>query len=82
MKSIDLWNQLISQGYKVDDEGRLFPKNEIRISGYHANGAKAKLKVLYLEKNEYGNVSIHVEDRLYYSRFNQGVVTINLVDAI
>lgn len=78
MKSIDLWNQLVNNRNKVDGN-RIYPNEEIYIEHTIVNGSKKRCKIRYLE-NKDGKVSIKLQVPVYYSRFNQGVVTINLPD--
>lgn len=76
MKSVDLWNQLIAQGNEVIDN-RIYPKQPVYVQHKVRNNSLAKCKVEYLEQTDSG-VQIHLSASIYYSRFNQGVVTINL----
>lgn len=76
MKSVDLWNQLIAQGNEVIDN-RIYPKQPVYVQHKVRNNSLAKCKVKYLEQTDSG-VQIHLSASIYYSRFNQGVVTINL----
>lgn len=76
MKSIDLWNQSVAQGNEVIDK-RIYPKQPVYVQHKVRNNSLAKCKVEYLEQTDSG-VQIHLSASIYYSRFNQGVVTINL----
>lgn len=76
MKSADLWNRLIAQGNEITDK-RIYPKKPVYVQHKVRNNSLAKCKVEYLEQTESG-VQIHLSASIYYSRFNQGVVTINL----
>ena len=78
MKSIDLWNQLILTNKPINN--RIYPVNDIFIKYKAINNSIKKFKIQYLEKDDIGNVSIKVYTSIYASRFNQGVVTINLPD--
>ena len=49
MKSIDLWNQLISDGNKVIDN-RIYPSDKLEIKAKRYNGSYGKCLVEYLEK--------------------------------
>lgn len=75
-KPVDLWNQLIAQGNEVIDN-RIYPKQPVYVQHKVRNNSLAKCKVEYLEQTDSG-VQIHLSASIYYSRFNQGVVTINL----
>lgn len=76
MKSVDLWNQLIARGNEVIDN-RIYPNQPVYVQHKVRNNSLAKCKVEYLEQTDSG-VQIHLSASIYYSRFNQGVVTINL----
>lgn len=76
VKSIDLWNQLVAQGNEVIDK-RIYPKQLVYVQHKVRNNSLAKCKVEYLEQTDSG-VKIYLSASIYYSRFNQGVVTINL----
>ena len=79
MKSIDLWNQLISEGNEIIDN-KIYPIRDIYINKALVNGVVYPCKVLYLE-NQKDKVTIELEyNKLFYSRWNKGVVTINLPD--
>lgn len=79
MKSIDLWNQLVSEGNKIVDN-RIYPTRDLYINKALVNGVVYPCKVLYLE-NQKDKVTIELEyNKLFYSRWNKGVVTVNLVD--
>ena len=77
MKSINLWNQLINSGEKII-ENRIYPSKDIFVKVKGFNGSIRTVKVNYLE-NINGHISIKTGIPVFYSRFNQGVVTINLV---
>ena len=74
----ELWNRLVQEGEKVDSN-RIYPSKEILIPHKLMNGKTKKCKVEYLEQREDG-VYVHIYKQLYWGRFNQGVVTINLID--
>ena len=76
VKSIDLWNQLVAQGNEVIDK-RIYPKQLVYVQHKVRNNSLAKCKVEYLDQTDSG-VKIYLSASIYYSRFNQGVVTINL----
>lgn len=78
MKSIDLWNQLMSEGNEIKNS-RIYPKEPLVIKHKIVNGSIWDCKVEYLEKRENG-IHIKLNKPMYYYRFNQGVVTINLPD--
>lgn len=74
----ELWNKLVQEGEKVDSN-RIYPSKEILIPHKLMNGKTKRCKVEYLEQREDG-VYVHIYKQLYWGRFNQGVVTINLID--
>lgn len=74
----ELWNKLLQDGEKVDNN-RIYPSKEILIPHKLMNGKTKKCKVEYLEQREDG-IYIHIYKQMYWGRFNQGVVTINLID--
>ena len=79
LKPSDLWEQLLAEGNEVVD-GRIYPIRNICISRELVNRVKYPCEVCYLEENLDG-VKIELEyKKLYYSRFNKGVVTVNLPD--
>ena len=78
MKSIDLWNRLISEGNIVKDN-KIYPDKDVYITRKLINGSFKRCMVDYLEKIG-DDVKIYSSTPVYFSRFNQGVVTINLVD--
>ena len=78
MRSIDLWNQLVSEGHEIVNN-TIIPNKEIIIKAKGRNKSLRTTVVKYLT-NKNGNVILHTAIPVYYSRFNQGVVTINLVD--
>ena len=79
MKSIDLWNQLVSEGNEIKDN-RIYPTRDIYINKELVNKVVYPCKVTFLENNN-GKVSIELEyDKIFYSRWNKGVVTVNLPD--
>lgn len=79
MKSIDLWNQLISEGHEIVED-RIYPVRDIYINKELVNRVTYPCRVKFLEKKN-NKVIIELEyNKLYYSRFNKGVVTVNLVD--
>ena len=78
MKSIDLWNQLINEGEQVSND-IIFPSRDIYIYAKGKNNSKRRVKIQSIS-NINSKISIYATEPIYYSRFNQGVVTINLVD--
>lgn len=78
MKSIDLWNQLISEGSEVVDN-RIYPSDKLEIRAKKYNGSYGKCTVEYLEMKD-GEVHIKTKTQTWYGRANKGVVTVNLVD--
>ena len=76
MKSQDLWNRLVAEGHQVQNN-RIYPNYSINIERPALNNSIRKFKVDYLENTDSG-VKISLSSPIYYSRFNQGVVTINL----
>ncbi len=74
MKSIDLWNNLISNGEIVIDN-RITPKTIVKVK-YRGKTAT----VDHLDMDDKGDVTITYHTNKYSARFNQGVVTINLPD--
>ena len=79
MKSVDLWNQLVSEGCPIIDN-KITPGRDIYIKAQGVNNSIRKTKVKYLSNNG-GDITIHTATPVYFSRFNQGVCTINLVHA-
>lgn len=74
-----LWDKMISEGAIPDAENRIHPVNmTYRCESY--NGAIKDHQIQFLQKLDDGTVDIHLSLSRYYSRFNQGVVTINLPD--
>lgn len=74
-----LWDKAISEGAVPDSENKIYPVN-ITYKCESFNGAIKNHQVQYLQKLEDGSVDIHLSLSRYYSRFNQGVVTLNLPD--
>lgn len=88
MIATQLWNKLVSEYNLIDSETvKIIPKEPIYI-----NKGITRLRIDYLYKdtkgihikafgNKSGALNYKENSSVYYSRFNQGVVTINLVDA-
>ena len=74
-----LWDKAISEGAAPDSENKIYPVN-MTYKCESFNGAIKDHQVQYLQKLEDGSVDIHLSLSRYYSRFNQGVVTLNLPD--
>lgn len=74
-----LWDKAISEGAVPDSENKIYPVN-MTYKCESFNGAIKNHQVQYLQKLEDGSVDIHLSLSRYYSRFNQGVVTLNLPD--
>ena len=74
-----LWDKAISEGAVPDSENKIYPVN-MTYKCESFNGAIKDHQVQYLQKLEDGSVDIHLSLSRYYSRFNQGVVTLNLPD--
>lgn len=75
----DLWMKYIQEGQIIDNDNRVYPTEDIFMKATIINKTEKDCKVDYLEMTLDGIVA-HVSTPLYYSRFNQGVCTINLVD--
>lgn len=78
MKSIDLWNYLVDRGCCPDSNNVIKAPRGIFIPQKIINGTVQNCEVVDLVMNECGQVTINCCPRLTYSRFNQGVVTVNL----
>ena len=74
-----LWDKAISEGAVPDSENKIYPV-DMTYKCESFNGAIKNHQVQYLQKLEDGSVDIHLSLSRYYSRFNQGVVTLNLPD--
>lgn len=74
-----LWDKAISEGAAPDSENKIYPVN-MTYKCESFNGAIKDHQVQYLQKLEDGSIDIHLSLSRYYSRFNQGVVTLNLPD--
>lgn len=74
-----LWDKAISEGAVPDSENKIYPVN-MTYKCESFNGATKDHQVQYLQKLEDGSIDIHLSLSRYYSRFNQGVVTLNLPD--
>lgn len=74
-----LWDKAVSEGAVPDSENKIHPVN-MTYKCESFNGAIKNHQVQYLQKLEDGSVDIHLSLSRYYSRFNQGVVTLNLPD--
>lgn len=74
-----LWDKAVLEGAVPDSENKIHPVNATyKCESF--NGAIKDHQVQYLQKLEDGSVDIHLSLSRYYSRFNQGVVTLNLPD--
>jgi ribonucleoside-triphosphate reductase len=78
MKSIDLWNHLVSKGNEVVDN-RIYPTDKIEIKAKRYNNSYGKCTIEYLEMKD-GKVYIKTKTPIWYGRMNKGVVTVNLPD--
>lgn len=74
-----LWDKAVAGGAVPDGENRIWPTDEIYESESF-NGAIKKHRIQYMQKLSDGLVDIHLSFSRYYSRFNQGVVTLSLPD--
>lgn len=74
-----LWEECLAEGMCPDENNRIYPVNKTHTCESF-NGAVKEHNVQYLEKQSDGSVDIHLSLSRYYSRFNQGVVTLNLPD--
>lgn len=74
-----LWEDCLAEGAKPDEDGRIYPVNKT-YTCESFNGAVKEHTIQYLEKQPDGSVDIHLSLSRYYSRFNQGVVSLNLPD--
>ena len=80
MNNTELWNKLINSGDAVLQENKLYPKHEIKIKHPDTKSKAIRTYTLdYLEKTSHGIIS-KFSTPVYHSRFNQGVVTLNLID--
>lgn len=80
MKSIDLWKALIDAGHCPDSNNVIKAPRGIFIPRRLVNNVVRNCEVVELRMDDAGTVVIECCPRLTYSRFNQGVVTINLPD--
>lgn len=80
VKDIDhLWDKAISEGAVPTSENKIYPVNQTyKCESF--NGAIKDHQIQYLQKLDDDSVDIHLSFSRYYSRFNQGVVTLNLPD--
>ncbi len=74
-----LWEDCLAGGAKPDEDNRIYPVN-MTYKCKSFNGAIKDHQIQYLQKLDDGSVDIHLSLSRYYSRFNQGVVTLNLPD--
>lgn len=74
-----LWEDCLAEGAKPDENNRIYPVDRT-YTCESFNGAVKEHTIQYLEKQPDGSVDIHLSLSRYYSRFNQGVVTLNLPD--
>lgn len=74
-----LWEDCLAGGAKPDEDSRIYPVN-MTYKCESFNGAIKDHQIQYLQKLDDGSVDIHLSLSRYYSRFNQGVVTLNLPD--
>ncbi len=74
-----LWEDCLAGGAKPDEDNRIYPVN-MTYKCESFNGAIKNHQIQYLQKLDDGSVDIHLSLSRYYSRFNQGVVTLNLPD--
>lgn len=74
-----LWEDCLAGGAKPDEDSRIYPVN-MTYKCKSFNGAIKDHQIQYLQKLDDGSVDIHLSLSRYYSRFNQGVVTLNLPD--
>ncbi len=80
MNNNELWDRLLNSGDAVLKENKLYPKHEIKIKHPDTKSKAIRTYTLdYLEKTPRGIIS-KFSTPVYHSRFNQGVVTINLID--
>ena len=76
----ELWDKLIETNTATLKENKLYPKHEIKIKHPDTKSKAIRTYTLdYLEKTSHGIIS-KFSTPVYHSRFNQGVVTINLID--
>ena len=78
MKANELWEKLISEGESIVDN-RIYPSRNIEIKAKRFNNGLGPCLIEYLEKVN-NEVKIKTKTQVWYSRFNKGVVTVNLVD--
>lgn len=79
-EAIEFFDKLESVGYTHDDEeNKLYPNGDIKVKAKIINGKIKNCTVRSIEVLEDG-YKLNVDTPLYYGRFNQGVVTLNLVD--
>lgn len=81
----NLWNKLLSEGneevehhdYEKCSSGKIYPKEKITYKMKGLNEVEKDFEVDYVYK-EGDNYTIYLRAPQFYSRFNQGVVSINL----
>ena len=78
MKANELWEKLLIEGEQVVDN-RIYPSRHIKIKAKRYNGGDGPCTIEYLEKVN-NEVRIKTKTQVWYSRFNKGVVTVNLPD--
>ena len=75
-----LWNKLLESGEATLKDNKLYPHKDIKIKSKDSKtNAVRTYKLRYLEKTPNGIIS-KFSSFVYDSRFNQGVVTLNLID--
>lgn len=78
MKANELWEKLLLEGEQVVDN-KIYPSRSIQIKAKRFNNGVGPCSIEYLEKVD-NEVRIKTKTQVWYSRFNKGVVTVNLVD--
>lgn len=78
MRANELWEKLILEGESIVDN-RIYPSRDIKIKAKRYNNGIGPCLIEYLEKVD-NEVKIKTKTQVWYSRFNKGVVTVNLVD--
>ena len=80
MTNIELWNKLIDTDTALIQDNKLYPTKDIYVRKRDTkSNTLRKYKLDYLEQTPSGIIS-KFSTPVYYSRFNQGVVTLNLID--
>lgn len=79
-----VWKEMVDSGEAVinDNENCSFikPKNKYVVKAKAKNGAIKDFFVETAEHYKDGTIKLYLYKTFFYSRFNQGVVTLNLVD--